>query len=624
MSSVNMEADLQARLQDLDEILGGEQGNASDDTQLLLHDPYQHPFHVTVQDPPDIQVEITDLKDVYDKFQIKKVLTSEEAEKSSTSEQRIAQGKVSGVVWTSGQIETITAFVQRTPEAAEKAHDTIGPVELRVSYEKHGVQSIHFSIDLDSVYKTPKGELVYSLDRVEMEMRNMWQLVIVVELIDGSTQQFTSKEFRIRTRPRPPPKQPAGSTDPVTGNTAKRKRPEIDSHMSGINGSPHNANGSSYSGTGNSPSGSATLTDKNILTDYLEAQRALITDLRVVNMTTESADIAYHLNLTESARRRPDLEEGDVIAFLGNAKTGQTEIEKLTHENSGRAVMAGVISRSAYIYAHTPRHDVEKGATETVCVIGLVKVKVLGTVQNGERVYAAVHQPGVAIPETHIPLRAMAGRTPTLLGQALESKTSYKQDSVHLVHCFVSIVLGIQSGQLANAINDLQEGMQGRFEDVMVKNRSKWLKGLRWKLLIFLVVLGLLTAVFYEFLAPGTWYQYQLCKRGSIKGHAATFSFTTHDIQTPTIRGIEFTWERVKKKLDLDGCEPLNATDVHYYLNLDRCAYGERIVLDHKPPIRGPEVFAVNATCSGVFYLHKNKWLPYATAEHVTCEPPYS
>ena len=98
-----------------------------------------------------------------------------------------------------------------------------------------------------------------------------------------------------------------------------------------------------------------------VLTEYLEAQRALITDLRVVNIATESADIAYHLNLTESARRRNNLEEGDVIAFLGNAKTGQTEIEKLSFENSGRALMAGVISRSAYIYAHTPRHDVEKG-----------------------------------------------------------------------------------------------------------------------------------------------------------------------------------------------------------------------------------------------------------------------
>lgn len=104
-------------------------------------------------------------------------------------------------------------------------------------------------------------------------------------------------------------------------------------------------------------------------------------------------------------------------------------------------------------------------------------MKVLGTVQNGERIYVALHQPGVAIPETQIPLRPMADRTPTLLGQALESKTSYTQNSVHLVQCFVSIVLGIQSGHIANAINNLQERMQGRFEDVMVKDRSKWLKG---------------------------------------------------------------------------------------------------------------------------------------------------
>lgn len=84
-------------------------------------------------------------------------------------------------------------------------------MELRVKYEEYGVQSIHFSVDLDSVYKTPKGELVYSLDRVEMEMRNMWQLVIVVELIDGLKQQFTSKGFRIKSRPRPPPKPPTGT-----------------------------------------------------------------------------------------------------------------------------------------------------------------------------------------------------------------------------------------------------------------------------------------------------------------------------------------------------------------------------------------------------------------------------
>ena len=94
--------------------------------QPLLPDPYQHPHHFTAQEPPDIQVEIKDLKDVYDKVQIKRVLTTEEVKKCSTSEQRIAQGKINGVVWTSGQIKKIMAFVQRTRKAAEKVHDTIG------------------------------------------------------------------------------------------------------------------------------------------------------------------------------------------------------------------------------------------------------------------------------------------------------------------------------------------------------------------------------------------------------------------------------------------------------------------------------------------------------------------
>lgn len=71
----------------------------------------------------------------------------------------------------------------------------------------------------------------------------------------------------------------------------------------------------------------------------------------------------------------------------------------------------------------------------------------------------------------------MAGRTPVLLGQALESKSSYNQSNVQLVQCFVSIVLGIQSGQIASAINNLQESMQRRVEEVVVKDRSKWLKG---------------------------------------------------------------------------------------------------------------------------------------------------
>jgi len=77
-----------------------------------------------------------------------------------------------------------------------------GPVELKVSYEKFEVHAVHFSVDLDSVYKTPTGDMVYTLDKVEVEERNMWQLVIVVELIDGFVGTFTSKSFRIRTKPK--------------------------------------------------------------------------------------------------------------------------------------------------------------------------------------------------------------------------------------------------------------------------------------------------------------------------------------------------------------------------------------------------------------------------------------
>lgn len=594
-----MSCDLESRLKDLEAVLNSDQGNVPDDFFTFNQPPL-----------PDIRVELFDLKDVYDKVQTKV---------PGISEQRIAKGWVNGVAWSAGQINSITVLVRRTPEAAARVNDTVGSVELKVTYKECGAQSVNFSFNLDSAYKNSNGDPVYKLAKVETNTRNVWHLIITVQLIDGSQINFTSKEFRIRTKPKTL-REPA-DTDVEKAN--KRKRFEPDQFLGGSAANP--SPDSLYSGADSSPDRLTVQTDKNILTDYLEAQRTRINDLRVAKWTTEGADVAYHLNLTESSKRRPDLEEGDVIAFLTNRNTGQTEIEKLTHENSARAVLAGVISRSAYIYAHAPRHSNEKGSTETVCVIGVVKVKVVGTVQNGERIYVALHHPGVAIPETQIPLRPMADRRPVLLGQALESKSSYSQDKVQLVQCFVSIVLGIQSGQINNAIEDLQEKMQRKFEDVVVKDRSKWIRGLKWKIFIFLVIVGLLSGLLYEFLAPGTWFQYQLCKRGCIKGHSATFKYTTHDIQYIKVYGLEFTWEKLKKnkKLDLEGCQPFNATaGYRYYLNLDRCAYDERIVLDHKPPIRGPTVFAINSNCSVVYFVNKDKWQPYTSAEHIQRVPP--
>lgn len=77
-----------------------------------------------------------------------------------------------------------------------------GPMELKVTYETCELHRVNFSVDLDSLYKTPSGDIVYALDKVEVDERNVWQLVINVTLTGGFTASFKSKGFRIRTKPR--------------------------------------------------------------------------------------------------------------------------------------------------------------------------------------------------------------------------------------------------------------------------------------------------------------------------------------------------------------------------------------------------------------------------------------
>ena len=82
--------------------------------KMLINQGNNSHFHYP--GPPQIHIQLDDLKDVYDKVQIKKL---------PCSEQRIAKGKVNGVAWTEGQIKSIRAFVERTPEAAGKVSDRI-------------------------------------------------------------------------------------------------------------------------------------------------------------------------------------------------------------------------------------------------------------------------------------------------------------------------------------------------------------------------------------------------------------------------------------------------------------------------------------------------------------------
>ena len=67
--------------------------------------------------------------------------------------------------------------------------------------------------------------------------------------------------------------------------------------------------------------------------------------------------------------------------------------------------------------------------------------------------------------------------------------------------------------------------------------------------------------------------------------------FSIITFQTPTIHGIEFTWERVKKKLDLDGCDPSNATGIvttfHTHLEQSKTESNRHAAFKDNATLRG-------------------------------------
>lgn len=99
------------------------------------------------------------------------------------------------------------------------------------------------------------------------------------------------------------------------------------------------------------------------------------------------------------------------------------------------------------------------GQTDIVCVIGMVKVQIGGSVRTGERIYASTDNPGTGIPESHLPLGAFIVRNHTLLGMAMETCKPRYHDEVNLVKCFVCIVLGINSHQLSDEVENIMENI---------------------------------------------------------------------------------------------------------------------------------------------------------------------
>jgi len=341
----------------------------------------------------------------------------------------------------------------------------------------------------------------------------------------------------------------------------------------------------------------------------LKAQQASIDKLSFgCMMQTSKGDIAYHLKLTN-----PDmyqiLEEGVVVGFFPNDE-GMATIEPLSNENAPQAVMAGVISRSAYVEAHAPL-DREKEQTDIVCVIGMVKVQIVGSVRTGERIYASTDDPGTGIPETHLPLGAFMFRNHTLLGMAMETCKPRRHGEVNLVKCFVCIVLGINSHQLSDEVKNIMENIDMDINVAIGKSNRRTCRRMFFLVVGLIIFLGLLGFFMYQLLTPGTAFRYYLCRMGSRRGPHLSCSFTS-SFEELSVRFIPFNLQKLKEKIPHGEIKPkeLNRSSVIYFLNYDRCAYGgctdgKKFSLEKEKTVRGPTFLASYGDCNISSFVDK-------------------
>ncbi|XP_022793901.1 uncharacterized protein LOC111332743 isoform X2 [Stylophora pistillata] len=571
---------------------------------------------------PDVEVKFCDLEG--------RVFEKQQSRKDKKARQRIINGKVKFLVRSERPIEKVKAWVRREENAAKLEKDANGMVEIATdSLEKvkeSGLLYLECQVDLDSVYKMDGSERpVYKLAKVHTTERNLFELVVQVVFSDSEvSEQIKSNPFLIKTKrlndeplePDTHSKRTRPNTCPTSSSRWNRGKQSLQNEADSTD--PRSPSSQSSTASRNSPSSSAGELKHvdDLVVNHLKAQQANIDNLTVTFLLqTRRGDIAYHLRLTNPSLYQT-LDEGIVVGFFPN-DDGMAQIEPLSSENATRAVMAGVISRSAYVEAHAPSEK-EIGETDIVCVIGMVKVLIIGSVKTGERIYASTDSPGTGIAESHLPLGALIFRDHTLLGMAMEPCTPRYHDEVNLVKCFVCIVLGINSHQLSNEVENIMENVDMDIKAAIGKSNKRNCRRLFFLIAGFITFLGLLGFLLYEVLTPGTRFRYFLCQAGSnreqpnLKCNYQDAYVNISDVYIP------FDLDNLIKKIPYgerkpEIISPKNATSPIYFLNFDRCAYGGRTdssmyTPEPAKPVCGPPYLASSGNCSKVFTFSWGEW----------------
>ncbi|XP_022793907.1 uncharacterized protein LOC111332745 isoform X4 [Stylophora pistillata] len=119
---------------------------------------------------------------------------------SGKYEYGLGSSEVTIVARASDEIKRVRVYVQRCPDAAIRIHDTTGPVELQVNFQKHDQTQTVLSVDLGSVHRNEEGSSVYRLEKADVMERNKWELIIMMDFHEGLVTTIKSKPFRITTR----------------------------------------------------------------------------------------------------------------------------------------------------------------------------------------------------------------------------------------------------------------------------------------------------------------------------------------------------------------------------------------------------------------------------------------
>ena len=104
----------------------------------------------------------------------------------------------------------------------------------------------------------------------------------------------------------------------------------------------------------------------------------------------------------------------------------------------------------------------------------MVNVKVLGPVKSGERIYASLEHPGIAIPQSRV-CDALSSDV-FLLGQTLTGNET-EPTEVKLVQSFVSVMLSISSSHVTRAVGDLREHMKEDLKTEVKQIKRKCVRG---------------------------------------------------------------------------------------------------------------------------------------------------